>query len=115
MTIAYVPGDAASSAASLEKSPAPGGATGQGAAPRPVAFMVMPFQEKETGRAEPGVPAKVDFDELWMRVYEPTLGELGFTPIRADRDVGASIIGEMIQRLTIADLVVADLTLPNAN
>ena len=35
--------------------------------------------------------------------------------MRADRDVGALIISEMIQRLALADLVVADVSLPNAN
>ena len=35
--------------------------------------------------------------------------------MRADRDVGALIISQMIQRLAIADLVVADITLANAN
>ena len=83
--------------------------------PRPIAFMVMPFGEKETGRIEPGVPGKVDFDALWERVYEPVLSELDYTAVRADRDVGALIISEMIQRLAIADVVVADLSLPNGN
>jgi hypothetical protein len=77
--------------------------------------MVMPFDEKETGRTERGVPAKVDFDELWRRVYKPVLADLGYEAVRADQDVGALIIGEMIQRLVIADLVVADITLANAN
>jgi hypothetical protein len=82
--------------------------------PRPIAFMVMPFGVKETGRTEDGIPAKIDFDELWAKVYEPVLGR-DYQAVRADRDVGALIIVEMIQRLTIADLVVADITLANAN
>jgi hypothetical protein len=82
---------------------------------KPVAFMVMPFGEKPVDRADPGIPAKIDFDELWERVYEPALEQLGYEAVRADRDVGALIINEMIRRLTVADLVVADVTLPNAN
>src|SRR5215217_8610242 len=83
--------------------------------PEPIAFVVMPFDTKPTGRSEPGVPTEVDFDELWHRVYLPVLAEMGYEAVRADRDVGALIIAEMIQRLTLADLVVADITLPNAN
>ena len=83
--------------------------------PDPIAFMVMPFDPKATGVTEKDVPAEVDFDALWERVYQPILEELGYQAVRADRDVGALIISEMIQRLAIADLVVADITLANAN
>jgi hypothetical protein len=81
----------------------------------PIAFMVMPFDIKKTEFGEPGVPASVDFDALWDKVHRPVLEELGYRPVRADQDVGALIIKEMIERLAFADLVVADLTLPNAN
>jgi hypothetical protein len=83
--------------------------------PDPVAFMVMPFGRRPTGRSEPAVPGEVDFDLLWFRVYRPVLQELGYRPVRADADVGSLIIAEMIQRLVLGDLVVADLTLPNVN
>jgi hypothetical protein len=83
--------------------------------PDPVAFVVMPFRRKPTGRTERHIPAEVDFDALWERVYEPVLGELGYNAVRADRDAGALIVVQMIQRLAIADLVVADVTLANAN
>jgi hypothetical protein len=80
-----------------------------------IAFMVMPFDVKDTGRTDAGVPAKIDFDAWWARVYQPVLESLGYQAVRADQDVGALIITEMIQRLALADLVVADITLPNAN
>ena len=83
--------------------------------PAQIAFMVMPFGRKPTGMTEKEVPAEVDFDALWERVYQPVLEGLGYRAVRADRDVGALIISQMIQRLAIADLVVADITLPNAN
>jgi hypothetical protein len=83
--------------------------------PDPIAFVVMPFSVKETGRTDDGVPSKIDFDALWVRVYQPVLEKLGYHAVRADRDVGALIITEMIQRLALADLVVADITLSNAN
>lgn len=80
-----------------------------------IAFMVMPFNRKATARTEPDVPTEIDFDALWERVYQPVLQRLGYTAVRADRDTGALIIAQMIQRLAIADLVVADITIPNAN
>jgi hypothetical protein len=81
----------------------------------PIAFVVMPFDKKKTDRTDEGVPAEIDFDALWGRVYEPVLREIGYKPVRADWDVGALIIVEMIQRLALADLVLADVSLPNAN
>lgn len=82
---------------------------------RPIAFMVMPFDVKKTERTDAGVPPQVDFDALWEKVHQPVLEELGYRAVRADRDVGALIIKEMIERLAIADLVVADITIANAN
>jgi MAP3K TRAFs-binding domain len=83
--------------------------------PDQIAFMVMPFSRKPTGRTEKDVPAEVDFDALWEKVHQPVLRELGYQAVRADRDIGALIITQMIQRLAIADVVVADITIANAN
>jgi hypothetical protein len=85
------------------------------AVPKPIAFMVMPFARKKTGVEGTGAPPEIDFDALWYRVHEPVLAELGYSPVRADQDVGALIVVEMIQRLALADVVVADVSLPNAN
>jgi hypothetical protein len=81
----------------------------------PIAFVVMPFGKKKTGATQEGVPTEVDFDRLWDRVYRLVLLDMGYKPVRADQDVGALIISEMLQRLALADLVVADVSLPNAN
>lgn len=77
---------------------------------RPVCFMVMPFGKKP-------VPDRgdIDFDALWDRAFSPLLSDLGYDPIRADADLGASIISDMLIRLTASDVVVADLSLANAN
>jgi hypothetical protein len=80
-----------------------------------VAFMVMPFGEKPTGKLGERVPDAVDFDRLWYRVHKPVLEGLGYQAVRADADVGAFVIAEMIQRLAVADLVLADISLANAN
>jgi hypothetical protein len=78
--------------------------------------MIMPYGRKDSG-AEPGRgPAKIDFDALWERALRPFLEEdLGYDAVRADQDLGAMIIHEMIERLALADLVVADVTAPNGN
>ena len=80
-----------------------------------IAFMVMPFGRKKVGSERSDAPKEVDFDALWRNVHTPVLKGLGFRPIRADADLGALIVNEMVQRLTIADLVVADISLANAN
>jgi hypothetical protein len=82
--------------------------------PRPVCFMVMPFRRKET-RAPAPAPAFVDFDALWEKAFCPALEALGYQPVRADQDLGALIIKEMLERLYFSDLVMADLTIPNGN
>ncbi|MDX2380618.1 MAG: TRAFs-binding domain-containing protein [Acidimicrobiia bacterium] len=83
---------------------------------RPICFVVMPFSTKETqlGPDAPG-PKKVDFDALWERAFRPAIEAAGYTPVRADQDAGALIIVEMIQRLAMSDLVVADISIGNAN
>jgi tetratricopeptide (TPR) repeat protein len=84
------------------------------AVPRPVCFMVMPFRKKDTRAAAPAPPV-VDFDALWDKAFFPALESLGYQPVRADQDLGALIIKEMLERLYFSDLVVADLTIPNGN
>ena len=49
--------------------------------------MVMPFGQKAVDRVDAGLPAEIDFDVLWERVYEPALTQLGYEAVRADRDV----------------------------
>lgn len=83
--------------------------------PQQIAFMVMPFGRKPTDAVERGAPTEVDFDALWHEVFEPVLDEAGYTPVRADADTGALVIEQMIQRLAVADLVVAEVSTPNAN
>jgi hypothetical protein len=84
--------------------------------PISVCFMVMPFGKKLTHAETEAIPAQIDFDLLWDRVFRPMIQEdLKYIPIRADQDAGALIIQAMIERLAISDLVLADLTIPNAN
>jgi tetratricopeptide (TPR) repeat protein len=80
---------------------------------KPICFMVMPFGIKETHTT--GAPAKVNFDRLWNLLFKPLIEKLGYEPVRADVDLGTSIIRDMIERLALSDLVLADVTIANAN
>jgi MAP3K TRAFs-binding domain len=57
----------------------------------------------------------VDFDRLWDLAIRPALDSLGYDPVRADQDLGALIIQELIERLAISDLVVAEVSIGSAN
>lgn len=84
--------------------------------PIPVCFMVMPFGKKLTHAEGDKVPSQIDFDLLWDKVLRPMIQDgLRYIPVRADQDAGSLIIEARIERLAISDLVIADLTLPNAN
>ncbi len=83
--------------------------------PKPLCFMIMPYGRKATqAEAGRGVP-EIDFNALWDRAFAPTIIALGYEPVRADQDTGALIITQMIERLYFADLVLADMTVPNGN
>jgi tetratricopeptide (TPR) repeat protein len=77
--------------------------------------MVMPFGTKPVLPRLDRAPEKIDFDALWNKALAPLIDELGYEPVRADQDTGASIILEMLERLYFSDLVVADMTIPNGN
>jgi hypothetical protein len=82
---------------------------------RPVCFMVMPFGRKPVSNARVGAPTEVDFDLLWDRAFNPAIDALGYTPVRADADTGSMIVQDMIERLAFADLIIADVSIPNGN
>jgi hypothetical protein len=72
--------------------------------------MIMPYSTKPTGAAD-----KIDFDRLWEAVLRPAMDKAGYEPVRAHEDIGALIINEMIERLAISELVLADVSIPNGN
>jgi hypothetical protein len=78
--------------------------------------MIMPYGRKAT-QVEPRSksPGEVNFNALWDRAFAPTIRDLGYEPVRADQDTGALIINQMLERLYFADLVLADMTIPNGN
>lgn len=84
--------------------------------PRPICFMIMPYGIKPSQRPDgSAAPDQIDFNRLWTAAFEPAIRTIGYDPVRADQDLGAAIIKEMIERLAISDLVIADVTTPNGN
>ena len=77
--------------------------------------MVMPFRRKAVPNPPLGAPVEVDFDSLWDQAYQPALEKLGYLAVRADSEAGSVIIKDMLERLAFADLVLADMTIPNGN
>jgi tetratricopeptide (TPR) repeat protein len=81
-----------------------------------VCFMVMPFRRRKVEEPKGAdAPAELDCDALWDKAFRPAIEELGYVPIRADYDPGSVIIKDMLERLALADLVLADVSLSNGN
>ena len=76
--------------------------------------MIGPYGRKPTNGGS-GAPLEIDFDALWDRALAPTVHSMGYEPTRADMDTGGLILHQMFRRLSLADLVLADLTIPNGN
>ncbi|MEK8030565.1 tetratricopeptide repeat protein [Ideonella sp. DXS29W] len=78
---------------------------------KPHAFIAMPFG------AKPGPHGGlIDFNRVLDDLLRPALEDAGCEVFRADEEMRAGDIRvDMFQELLVADLVIADLTLPNAN
>lgn len=78
---------------------------------RPHAFVVMPFGKKKGGDG-----AIYDFNAIYMQLIKPTLESAGFESFRADEETtSGDILTDMFQELLLADLVLADMSIDNAN
>lgn len=74
-------------------------------------FVVMPFGRKKAADGQ-----EIDFDLVYKHLIAPAMADAGVIPNRADQEMRAGgIHGDMFQELLLADLVVADLTIDNAN
>jgi hypothetical protein len=90
---------------------------------QPHVFVAMPFGVKEARASTPAVgstPASaavaVDFDLVYERLIAPALTKAGCIPFRADQEPGAGDIRtDMFFELVTADVVVADVSVLNAN
>jgi tetratricopeptide (TPR) repeat protein len=92
-------------------------------------FVVMPFGSKEVPRqpkpeAPPGgnpnctseTKIQVDFNAVYEKLFAPALKKIGCEPFRADEESGAGDIRQdMFFELITADLVLADISILNAN
>jgi len=77
----------------------------------PHAFVVMPFGIKPAPNGK-----DINFDQVYELMIKPSLIEAGFQPFRADEEsVSGDILTDMFQELLLADLVVADMSIDNAN
>ncbi len=77
----------------------------------PHAFVVMPF-----GRKQGPDDRWIDFNAIYEELIKPALIEADFEPFRADEEsVSGDILTDMFQELLLADLVIADLSIDNAN
>jgi tetratricopeptide (TPR) repeat protein len=78
---------------------------------RPHAFVVMPFGKKKGGDG-----SIYDFNAIYTQLIKPTLEGAGFEPFRADEEsTSGDILTDMFQELLLADLVLADMSIDNAN
>jgi tetratricopeptide (TPR) repeat protein len=86
-----------------------GDSTTPGQPLRPMCFMAMPFGR----RSADGMT--IDFDRTWEYI-RPGIQESGLEAIRADFEPSGGFIHRaMLERLLVAEYVVADLTMANPN
>ncbi len=79
---------------------------------RPLLFVAMPFGRKP----DPSGTFEIDFDDLYERVIKTAAKAADVDVIRADEETyGGFIHGAMYERLLLAEIVLADLTLANPN
>ena len=90
---------------------------------QPHVFVAMPFGQKEVRGATPAADGKpaapavaVDFDVVYEHLIAPALKKAGCLPFRADQEPAAGDIRtDMFFELVTADIVVADISVLNAN
>ena len=76
-------------------------------------FVIMPFGVKEADHLPSG---RLDFDEVYSNIIKKAGRESGWEVLRIDELVKPGLITDQYFReLTSADLVLADISVPNAN
>jgi hypothetical protein len=79
---------------------------------RPAVFVVMPYGVKQ----DPVTLLEIDFDDVWETAFRPAAELAGVEPIRADEErLGGFVHLAMFERLLLAEIVLADLTLASPN
>ncbi|GAB1469152.1 hypothetical protein MASR2M66_00280 [Chloroflexota bacterium] len=95
-----------------DKDDSPGG-LGRSLQPevKPHAFVVMPFGKKVGPDGHP-----FDFNSIYNTLIKPAIEIAGFEPFRADEETASGdILTDMFQELLLADMVICDLSIDNAN
>lgn len=90
---------------------------------QPHVFVVMPFDVKEVRAARPAADGgeaeaalSLDFDEVYDLLIAPALRHADCVPFRADKEASAGDIRtDMYFELVTADVIVADISILNAN
>lgn len=78
----------------------------------PLVFVVIPFGTKRD--VDTGL--EIDFDAIYESAIRPAAGSLGLDVIRGDEEkTGGIIMRPVFERLLLAEIVVADLTMQNPN
>ena len=78
---------------------------------KPHAFVVMPFGKKKGPDDRP-----FDFNVIYKVLIKPAIEEAGFEAKRADEEkASGDILTDMFQELLLADMVICDLSIDNAN
>jgi hypothetical protein len=77
---------------------------------KPLVFVAMPFGRKRAGKVE------IDFDDIYEKAIKPAALACNVEIIRADEERSGGFIHlSMYERLLLAEIVIADLTLANPN
>lgn len=78
---------------------------------KPHVFVVMPFGNKKGPDGHP-----FDFNVIYKQLIKPAIEDAGFEPFRADEETASGdILTDMFQELLLADMVVCDMSIDNAN
>lgn len=79
---------------------------------KPLVFVAMPFGRKQ----DTSGTIEIDFDDIYRRGIIPATEDADVDVIRADEErMGGFIHASMYERLLLAEIVIADLTLANPN
>jgi hypothetical protein len=77
---------------------------------KPLVFVAMPFGRKKAGKIE------INFDDIYEKAIKPAALSCDVEIIRADEERSGGFIHiSMYERLLLAEIVIADLTLANPN
>lgn len=78
---------------------------------KPHCFVVMPFGKKKNANGDP-----YDFNAIYKILIKPAIEDAGFESARADEATeSGDILTDMFQELLLADMVVCDMSIDNAN